>query len=265
MGGADQWGNITAGLELIRRTSWCRGGADGRRDRAGHGLAYQLLLSPSGTKFGKSEGGESVWLDPARTSPVRVLPVLAQHRRSRRRHVPALVHRVPARADRGARGRDRGRIPRRAPPSARWRTTSRPGPTGPRPPSGRSPIRRPRSRPGRSTIRRSSRRCTRPPAGSSSIRAWLAAGTAVLLAEAGLFTSRGEARRMIAGGGVTVNGERVNGPGRPSRSRSPGSGSMSGSASAAARSDAPEGRRVGAVPGRTAHDVSVDDERGAPR
>ena len=34
-----------------------------------HGLAYQLLLSPSGTKFGKSETGDSVWLDPARTSP----------------------------------------------------------------------------------------------------------------------------------------------------------------------------------------------------
>ena len=40
----------------------------------------------------------------------------------------------------------------------------------------------------------------------------LAAGTAVLLAEAGVFASRGEARRMIASGGVTVNGERVADP-----------------------------------------------------
>jgi tyrosyl-tRNA synthetase len=65
MGGADQWGNITAGLELIRR----RGGvSEGAADPA-HGLAYKLLLSPSGAKFGKSEGGESVWLDAARTSP----------------------------------------------------------------------------------------------------------------------------------------------------------------------------------------------------
>jgi tyrosyl-tRNA synthetase len=64
MGGADQWGNITAGLELIRRTS------DAAGDEApAHGIAYKLLLSPSGAKFGKSEGGESVWLDPARTSP----------------------------------------------------------------------------------------------------------------------------------------------------------------------------------------------------
>jgi tyrosyl-tRNA synthetase len=72
MGGADQWGNITAGLELIRRRA---GGAEGAADTEGgmgdlaHGLAYPLLLSPSGTKFGKSEGGESVWLDPGRTSP----------------------------------------------------------------------------------------------------------------------------------------------------------------------------------------------------
>jgi tyrosyl-tRNA synthetase len=63
MGGADQWGNITAGLELIRRTS---GEAE---ESPAHGIAYKLLLSPSGAKFGKSEGGESVWLDPARTSP----------------------------------------------------------------------------------------------------------------------------------------------------------------------------------------------------
>src|SRR5205085_9745898 len=44
MGGADQWGNITAGLELIRRTD----GGDA------FAMAYPLLLNPSGTKFGKS-------------------------------------------------------------------------------------------------------------------------------------------------------------------------------------------------------------------
>ena len=64
MGGADQWGNITAGLELIRRTS----GA-GEGEEPAHAIAYKLLLSPSGTKFGKSEVGDSIWLDPARTSP----------------------------------------------------------------------------------------------------------------------------------------------------------------------------------------------------
>jgi tyrosyl-tRNA synthetase len=66
-GGADQWGNITAGLELIRRTA--RGGGDDAEHA--HGLAYPLLLSPSGAKFGKSESGESIWLDPTLTSPYR--------------------------------------------------------------------------------------------------------------------------------------------------------------------------------------------------
>ena len=65
MGGADQWGNITAGLELIRRTSEPR--ADGLPNA--FALAYPLLLAPSGAKFGKSESGDSVWLHPDGTSP----------------------------------------------------------------------------------------------------------------------------------------------------------------------------------------------------
>ena len=77
MGGADQWGNITAGLELIRRragggdeTDAAPGpGASSGGEELAHGLAYKLLLSPSGVKFGKTEGGDSVWLDPERTSP----------------------------------------------------------------------------------------------------------------------------------------------------------------------------------------------------
>jgi tyrosyl-tRNA synthetase len=59
-GGADQWGNITAGLELIRRSE------DGA---VAHGLSFPLLLNASGAKFGKSQGDGNVWLDPARTSP----------------------------------------------------------------------------------------------------------------------------------------------------------------------------------------------------
>lgn len=57
-GGSDQWGNITAGVELIRR-------ADG--DRV-HALATPLLTKADGTKFGKTESG-TVWLDPEMTSP----------------------------------------------------------------------------------------------------------------------------------------------------------------------------------------------------
>ena len=60
LGGSDQWGNITAGMELIRRAV----GAEA------HALTLQLLTNASGAKFGKSEGG-NVWLDPERTSPYR--------------------------------------------------------------------------------------------------------------------------------------------------------------------------------------------------
>jgi tyrosyl-tRNA synthetase len=58
MGGSDQWGNITAGIELIGR----------REGKQVHGLVFPLLATATGAKFGKSEGG-NVWLDPARTSP----------------------------------------------------------------------------------------------------------------------------------------------------------------------------------------------------
>ena len=58
VGGSDQWGNITAGLELIRRSE---GGE-------AHALTFPLVTNASGTKFGKTESG-SVWLDPALTSP----------------------------------------------------------------------------------------------------------------------------------------------------------------------------------------------------
>ncbi|HEX9220784.1 MAG TPA: tyrosine--tRNA ligase [Gemmatimonadaceae bacterium] len=60
MGGSDQWGNITAGLELIRRV-------DGK---TAHALTMPLVTTASGSKFGKTEEG-AVWLDPARTSPYK--------------------------------------------------------------------------------------------------------------------------------------------------------------------------------------------------
>jgi tyrosyl-tRNA synthetase len=64
MGGADQWGNITAGLELIRRVEGAGEGVE-----LAHGLSYPLFTDPSGAKFGKTAEGTSVWLDRSRTSP----------------------------------------------------------------------------------------------------------------------------------------------------------------------------------------------------
>jgi tyrosyl-tRNA synthetase len=58
LGGSDQWGNITAGIELIRRIE----GGDA------HGVCAPLLTTSGGAKFGKSEGG-AMWLDPDLTSP----------------------------------------------------------------------------------------------------------------------------------------------------------------------------------------------------
>ncbi len=75
MGGADQWGNITAGLELIRRRAGLTGDAEtaaggpAGEEAPAHALAYKLLLSPSGAKFGKTAEGTSIWLDADRTSP----------------------------------------------------------------------------------------------------------------------------------------------------------------------------------------------------
>jgi tyrosyl-tRNA synthetase len=57
-GGSDQWGNITAGIELIRK----------KRGGEAFGITFPLLTTSSGEKFGKS-AGNAVWLDPARTSP----------------------------------------------------------------------------------------------------------------------------------------------------------------------------------------------------
>ena len=58
LGGSDQWGNITAGLDLIRRVE----------SGSAHALTIPLLQKADGTKFGKTAGG-SVWLDPEMTSP----------------------------------------------------------------------------------------------------------------------------------------------------------------------------------------------------
>src|SRR5437016_6858856 len=58
VGGSDQWGNITAGIDLIRRVE---GGE-------AHGLVAPLITTAAGAKFGKTEGG-AIWLDPALTSP----------------------------------------------------------------------------------------------------------------------------------------------------------------------------------------------------
>ncbi|WP_308113903.1 tyrosine--tRNA ligase [Kineosporia corallincola] len=59
IGGSDQWGNLTAGIDLIHRV---------RPEQTVHALATPLITKADGSKFGKSEGG-AIWLDPTMTSP----------------------------------------------------------------------------------------------------------------------------------------------------------------------------------------------------
>ena len=82
MGGSDQWGNIVSGIDLGRRL---------------HGAQFFALTAPlittaAGAKMGKTAAG-AVWLNRRHGEPVRVLAVLAQHRRRRRRPLPEVVHR----------------------------------------------------------------------------------------------------------------------------------------------------------------------------
>jgi tyrosyl-tRNA synthetase len=60
IGGSDQWGNILSGIDLIRRV----------RAETVHGLAWPLLTAPDGSKLGKTTGAR-IWLDPDKTSPYR--------------------------------------------------------------------------------------------------------------------------------------------------------------------------------------------------
>jgi len=61
VGGSDQWGNIVLGIDLIRR----------RLGRAAHALTWPLLVRPDGTKYGKTAGGETLWLSAEAMSPYR--------------------------------------------------------------------------------------------------------------------------------------------------------------------------------------------------
>jgi tyrosyl-tRNA synthetase len=208
MGGADQWGNITAGLELIRRTS------DGTDEHPAHGIAYKLLLSPSGAKFGKSDGGDSVWLDPIRTTPY----AFYQHWVTTDDRDVGTYLRWFTTWDRDeVEGLDREVAER---PEAReaqrrlaWDITARVH----------------GDEAAREAVRVTEALFQRDPVTDPALLASVfaathgatvgaavpAAGAAVLLAEAGLAPSRSEARRLVQGGAITINGERATDPAAP--------------------------------------------------
>ena len=184
MGGADQWGNITAGLELIRRTTERR--RDGRRRIRPTGSPTSCCCrrrGPSSARARAAIRSGSTRRGPRRTRSTSTgstpttatsAPTCAGSPSSSRDEIEALEAEL-ARAPEGRRGAARARP-----------ATSPPGRTAPRRPRRRSPIPRPCSRPRRSPTRPSSPRSTSRPAGSRSIRRCVAAGASrSLLAEAG--------------------------------------------------------------------------------
>ena len=209
MGGADQWGNITAGLELIRRTS------GGESDESpAHGIAYKLLLSPSGAKFGKSEGGDSVWLDPARTTPYAfyqywvnvddrdVATYMRWFTTWERDEIEALDAAVAAAPE--AREAQR-RLAYDVTARVHGEAAAQGAVTVSQALFQREPI----SDPALLTAVFAATNGATVPAGIA------AAGAAVLLAETGLAPSRGEARRLVQGGAITINGVRIADPVAP--------------------------------------------------
>ena len=204
MGGADQWGNITAGLELIRRTS------EPRPDGAPHAyaLAYPLLLTPSGAKFGKSESGESVWLHADGTSPYAFyqhwlntddrdvstyLRWFTTFEPGRILELEAAVESAPERreAQRALAWDITARVHGEA-AAGQARVASEAAFSG-------GPITDPAVL---ATLHRAAD-------GFAYTAADVADGPVGFLVSTGTFASKGEARRAIAGGGVTVNEHRL--------------------------------------------------------
>lgn len=201
VGGSDQWGNITGGIELIRRVAG---------ERA-YGVVFPLLATSSGVKFGKTEEG-AIWLDPNRTSPYRffqywvntddadVVRYLRLFTLLDPEEVEVLEAAVESRPhERAAQQALADEVTRRV--------------------HGETELQR---------ARRASRALfggeiagLRPHeiqeifahVPSSSLAAERLGGDGVdlttLIAEVGLTTSRGEARRAVEQGGVYLNGERV--------------------------------------------------------
>jgi tyrosyl-tRNA synthetase len=200
MGGADQWGNITAGLELIRRTEG--------EGASAHGLAYPLFTDPSGAKFGKTAEGTSVWLDAERTSPYAFYQYWL----------------ATEDADVGGRLRFFTLLPREEIEALEAATVARPEAREAQRALAFDVTARVHGKAAAEQARRVSeaafsREPVRDPAvlatlhedagGFTFSAAQQRAGAAAFLAEAGVLGSRGEARRAIQQGGVTINDERV--------------------------------------------------------
>lgn len=201
MGGADQWGNVTAGISLIRRAT----------GEVAHGISQPLLLTADGRKMGKTETG-SVMLDPAITSPY----AFYQHwLNADDADVPALLTRLTLmpretiEAILAEQAADPGRRPGQR--AFAFDLTARV--------HGREEAER--------QVRVSAAAFAAEPVTDPDVldvlftevggHAWDGEGSdpVSLAVDAGLYPSRSEARRAIAQGGFSVNGIRIAGPEQP--------------------------------------------------
>jgi len=205
LGGSDQWGNITAGIELIRRS----------RGRAAHGIVLPLVTTASGVKFGKTEAG-TVWLAPDRTSPFHFYQFwLNTDDRDVERYLKAFTF-LPLDEIAGIvaeqEANPAARVGQRR--LAREMTLLVHGEDG---------LERAERATGVFFGSRSTRELSATelldvfsdvPASVLPRQRFEGEGIGVvdLLAEAGITASKGEARRLISGGGVYLNGERLEGP-----------------------------------------------------
>ena len=207
MGGSDQWGNILAGIDLIRRL---------RSERA-HGLVSPLVTSSTGIKFGKTEAG-AVWLDPALTSPYRlyqfwintddrdVITYLKFFTFLTRQEIDEFQLSVQAEAHTRKAQRE----------LARYVTEMVHGPT-----ALESAVRASEVLFGKEISGLSARDIQDIFADvpSSELEKSAVEGNTLtisdLLARAGVASSKGEARRLVEGGGICVNNRRVADPRQP--------------------------------------------------
>ena len=205
MGGSDQWGNITAGIDLIRKLRGDEGARPG----------VPLMTTAAGTKFGKTEAG-TIWLDPERTSPFQFYQFWLN---TDDRDVVAYLKFftfLDRDGDRGARGRDDARAGKaRGAARARARgddARARRRAGGARGACVGGAVRRGHRDAARSTTCwRCSTMCRRPSCRRTSSTA-TASALVDLVARVQLAPSKSEARRLVQSGGVYVNNRRMSDP-----------------------------------------------------
>ncbi len=109
IGGSDQWGNITAGIDLIRK----------KLGKPAFGLTLPLITNADGTKFGKTDAG-AVWLDPKKTSVYRFYQFWINTDDRDVVALPEIFHLSVAGRNRRARSRSTRKTPARARRTRRW-------------------------------------------------------------------------------------------------------------------------------------------------